>query len=211
MMQWVTIIPADGYVAVDGRGFSNLDLSVLDQQIHAVQWYGASGEMELVPDENGHGANIAITDLAFVQPALDAWQDAADAIDNPQPLSPADLSVEKVNSLSTACEAAIESGFVSDALGAEHTYQSERDDQLNLIGASSTGVDMPYKCADANGVWAYRLHTADQLKQVLTDGAAVKLGHLQQFGQLRDQVESIVVDTALTDDEKRTAIDAVVW
>ena len=211
MMQRVTIVPADGFVAVDGRGISGLDLSTLDPQIHAVQWYGTDGELELVSAPGSPGANITITDLAFVQPALDAWQAAADAIDNPPPPTPADLASKKVNSLSTACEVAIESGFISEALGTEHTYQSERDDQLNLIGASAAGVDMPYKCADVNSAWAYRQHTAAQLKQVLADGAAVKLSHLQKFGQLRDQVEAIVADTALTDDEKRAAIDAVVW
>ncbi len=203
-------------MAVDGRGISGLDLSTLDPQIHAVQWYGTDGELELVSAPGNPGANIAITDLEFVQPALDAWQAAANAIDNPSPPAPADMAVKKINSLSTACEVAIESGFVSDALGSEHTYQSERDDQLNLIGSSSAGVDMLYKCADANGAWAYRQHTAVQLKQVLADGAAVKLGYLQRFGQLRDQVTAIAAGevltdegTAMTDDEKRTAIDAV--
>lgn len=85
MMQRVTIIPTDGFVSVDGRSFNGLDLSAIDPQIHAVQWYGVAGEMELVPDANGRGANIAIADLAFIQPALDAWQAAADAEDNPPP------------------------------------------------------------------------------------------------------------------------------
>jgi hypothetical protein len=70
---------------------------------------------------------------------------------------------------------------------------------------------MPFKCADETGAWAYRLHTAAQLRQVLSDGAAVKLGHLQTFGIKRTQVDAIVADATLTDNEKRTAIDAVVW
>lgn len=211
-MQRVIIIPADGYVSVDGRSFSGLDLSALDPQIHAVQWYGTTGEMELTPDTNGMGANIAITSLVVFQPALDAWQTAVTAADAaPLPLTPAEAAVSRIAVISSACEAAIISGFPSSALGADHTYQSDRDDQLNLIGAVSAAADMLFKCADATGAWAYRLHTAAQLRQVLTDGAAVKLGHLQTFATKKAQVEAIVADAALTDDEKRTAINAVNW
>lgn len=222
-MNRVTVIPADGYVAVDGRGISGLDLSALDPQIHAVQWYGATGQVELVPDENGRGYNIEITSLEMVQPALDAWQAAVDAIDNPPPPSVAYSATARIATLSAACEDAITSGFTSSALGAPHTYQSDRDDQTNLLGshatAIATGQSVPHKCRDGASVWAYRLHTPAQMTQVLADGAATKLGHLQRFGLLRDQVWAIVAANTLlpddpdylTDDAARAAIDAVVW
>ncbi len=41
------IIPDDGFVSVDGIGFSGIDLSFMDQKIHAVQWYGSKGEIEI--------------------------------------------------------------------------------------------------------------------------------------------------------------------
>lgn len=212
-MRRITIIPSDGTVIVDGRGFIGLDLSAIDPQIHAVQWFGTHGAMELEPDdEYGRGcANIPITDLAFVQSALDAWQAAADAEDNPPPPSVTDAAAQRVADLSRACESAIISGFVSAALGSNHAYQSDRDDQLNLIGAAQSGADMSFKCADGAGVWAYRLHTSPQLQQVLADGAAVKLGHLQAFAEKKGMVESIAADTAMTDEEKRAAIALVVW
>jgi len=122
-----------------------------------------------------------------------------------------DVATDKITELSSACETAITSGFTSAALGVEHTYQSDRDDQLNLVGASTAGVDMAFKCRDANGVWAYRPHTAAQLAQVHHDGAAIKLSHLQRFGDKKDQVIAIADAPALTDDEKRAAIEAVVW
>lgn len=127
------------------------------------------------------------------------------------PASPTDVAAAKIAALSTACEAAIVSGFTSTALGTSHTYQSDRDDQLNLIGAVSAAADIPFKCADETGAWDYRLHTAAQIRQVLSDGAAVKLSHLQTFGTKKAQVDAIVADATLTDDEKRTAINAVVW
>lgn len=43
-------------------------------------------------------------------------------------------------------------GFMSDALGYPHEYDSEAEDQLNLIGAVATEVTMPYSCRPyANG------------------------------------------------------------
>lgn len=167
------------------------------------------GSWSVVPDWRDHtywmpdGGEHTITNLDEVPPV--------DALDAPPPLPPTQLAQEKITDLSTACDAAIISGFVSSALGSDHTYQSDRDDQINLIGASSAGVDMPYKCADVNGIWTYRQHTAAQLKQALADGAAAKLGHLQTFTTKKTQVEVIVADSVMTDDEKRTAIEQVVW
>lgn len=134
-----------------------------------------------------------------------------------------DAATARIATLSADCEAAITGGFVSSALGTPHTYQSDRDDQTNLLGshatALATGQSVPHKCRDENSVWAYRLHTPAQMTQVLADGAATKLGHLQRFGLLRDQVQAIVAATSLlpddpdylTDDAARAAIAAVVW
>lgn len=43
----VTIIPADKFVAVDGVGFHEIDMTSVALNVHAVQWYGAHGEIEL--------------------------------------------------------------------------------------------------------------------------------------------------------------------
>lgn len=134
-----------------------------------------------------------------------------DAVYSLPPKSPALVGAEKVSELSGACEADIVSGFTSSALGTECTYQSDRDDQLNLIGAVSSGVDMTFKCKDSSGVWDYRTHTAAQLQQVMSDGASVKHTKLNRFNQLRADVNAILDDAALTDDEKRTQIEAIVW
>ena len=69
----VTIIPADGYVSVDGRGFNALDLSFIDASVHAVQWYDDEGEVE-IKDERGRAVrNETIASLEPYQQALDAW------------------------------------------------------------------------------------------------------------------------------------------
>ena len=43
----VTIIPRDGFVAVDGIGFNDIDMASVDASIHAMQWYGDHGEIEI--------------------------------------------------------------------------------------------------------------------------------------------------------------------
>lgn len=112
----------------------------------------------------------------------------------------------KVKEINTACGNEIENGFVSDALGTEHTYQSEQIDQLNLIGLVASGTDDYFKTGvtDANGniTWNYELHTIEQLKLVLDDGKAYKQALLLKANTLKSQVaEAITVEE----------IEAIVW
>lgn len=76
----VTIIPIDGSVSVDGKGFGGLDLSFMDSSVHAVQWYEAHGEIEVKDPATGRMiANEVITSINAFQPAIDAWQAAKTA------------------------------------------------------------------------------------------------------------------------------------
>lgn len=93
-MNKVTIIPENGLVMVDGRVIEGLDMSSIDPSIHAVQWYGNYGEVEYkshhVLEDNGSAslvkpANEIITDISPFQSAIDAWEVAKEAEDNPPP------------------------------------------------------------------------------------------------------------------------------
>lgn len=88
----VTIILADGFVSVDGEGYSGLDLSFMDADIHALQWYETEGEIERKDNRGRVVANEPITDMTPYQPALDAWQVAKDAAEQselaPEPAAP---------------------------------------------------------------------------------------------------------------------------
>lgn len=81
----LSIIADDGAVGVDGEFFSELDLSALDPNIHAVQWYGEYGEVEFKTRfEDGklfHPGNQYITDVSSYQFAFDAWEAAKNARD----------------------------------------------------------------------------------------------------------------------------------
>jgi hypothetical protein len=70
----ITIIPNDGFVSIDGEGYSDLDLSFMDDNIHALQWYDNEGEIERKDNRGRVVANEEITDITPYQPALDEWQ-----------------------------------------------------------------------------------------------------------------------------------------
>jgi hypothetical protein len=70
----VTIIPSDGFVSVDGEGYSGLDLSFIDSSIHAVQWYGESGEVEIKNILTGKMVeNREITSLDEFSSVINLW------------------------------------------------------------------------------------------------------------------------------------------
>lgn len=76
----LTIIPADGFVSIDGVGFGKLDLSFMAASVHAVQWYETHGEIEVKDPVTGRMvANEVITSIDAFQPAIDAWQAAKTA------------------------------------------------------------------------------------------------------------------------------------
>lgn len=100
-----------------------------------------------------------------------------------------DSLIKLVNSI---CENKIVSGFVSSALGAHYFYNSDRDDQLNLVGLVSLNLSVTYKCTELeSGVKEYRNHTANQIKQVLSDGAIRKTLLLQKAANLKTSLQSI--------------------
>lgn len=70
----VTIVADDGIVVVEGHG-ERVDLSSLDEDIHAIQWYGTVGEVEYKHDhvEDVRKQNERITDLAPYQKFVDMW------------------------------------------------------------------------------------------------------------------------------------------
>jgi len=71
----VTIVPIDGVVNVDGKGFGGLNLSFMDASVHAVQWYETHGEIEVKDPVTGRMvANEVITSIDAFQPAIDVWQ-----------------------------------------------------------------------------------------------------------------------------------------
>ena len=74
----VSIIKEDGTVVKDGVAYTDLDLSALPDNFHALQWNTSSGDLE-TKDVNNIPSNTAISDLSPYQWCVDAWQAAYDA------------------------------------------------------------------------------------------------------------------------------------
>lgn len=87
----------------------------------------------------------------------------------------------------------IVAGFTSDALGAPHLYPSNETDQQNLtanvVSSMLPDVDGAWRthqlCADGNGVWTYREHSAAQIQHVGRDAKARVLACLTRGAELR--------------------------
>ncbi len=178
-----------------------VDSLLPESSIWAVQWYGDHGEVEYSDDRQP----ASIGNLNAFTEVMAEYQRLIDIEDNPPPASLEDVRDEKLLKINEAAELAIVSGFSSSALGASHIYQSDRDDQLNLIGMVADGIDGLFKCEDGDKVKEYRLHTVAQLKQVLSDGKVVKLDHLQRAAVLKAQILSAY------EAGDRDALEAVVW
>lgn len=72
----VVIVPSDGMVSVNGEDFRGIDLSFIPSNVHAVQWYGTFGEVEIVDEFGRAVANEPIDSLDAYQLAIDRWNTA---------------------------------------------------------------------------------------------------------------------------------------
>jgi hypothetical protein len=103
-----------------------------------------------------------------------------------------EVQIAKNNS---ACAAVIVAGFVSNALGAAHTYPCALTDQHNLASAVYASLMpgiaadwvTPLKCANGND-WGYVEHTAAQVQKVAQDGKSAITAQLTHNDALRKQV-----------------------
>lgn len=152
--------------------------------------------VEITPEQHQ-----ALMDAQSQGKRIEADESGRPVAVDPPPPSLDEVKAAKVAAINAACAAAIVGGFASAALGAPHTYDSALEDQLNLIGAVGLGIDLPYRCADAAGIKAFR-HTAAQLKQVAADGAAIKLAALEKAATLKALVQA-AADAA--------AVEVVAW
>ncbi|WAW10008.1 hypothetical protein NB640_12435 [Oxalobacter vibrioformis] len=97
-MKQITIVPENGLVMIDGRGFEGLDMTSLASNIHAVQWYGNSGEIEYKINAQGvKPANTSFYSLDAYARIIALWEAEKDAADNPPPAPPP--TIEEIQAL----------------------------------------------------------------------------------------------------------------
>lgn len=125
--------------------------------------------------------------------------------------TPAELlqqaKTQKKEALNRSCEASIEAGFMSDAMGTSHFYPSQRDDQLNLIGIASAAAlnnkSKVFKCKEVDtGEVHWHLHTPLQLEKLLEDAEDFKITRLMHCGTLKQKVQQA---------QSVKEVEAIVW
>ena len=66
----LTVVPSDKIIIKDGKEYKVTDLSYLDSNIHAIQWYDDKGEIEYVDGT----PNLEITDIAPYNQCVTDWE-----------------------------------------------------------------------------------------------------------------------------------------
>lgn len=109
---------------------------------------------------------------------------------------------EQKDRINVSCRETIVEGFLSSALGTSHRYDSEIEDQINLIGATiaaGSGTTISYNCYDDNGTKLWHVHTPAQMLQVYVDGLMFKSIQLNKASTLKN-----LIDAATTIEEVET-------
>jgi len=111
---------------------------------------------------------------------------------------------DKIQLFSELAKVDVETGFTSSALGVVNYYDAAIEDQINLIGAVTSNIDLYYATRTSINatIKSYKLHTAAQIRQVMDDGKNFKSVILIKFDALRTQIQSCT---------NLTSISAVVW
>lgn len=87
----LTLIRTDEFISIDGTGYK-VDLSSIDQNIHAVQWYENYGEIEYADSRGRIVENIEITSLDNFQYVISLWQEKhQQALENQVPIEDINL------------------------------------------------------------------------------------------------------------------------
>jgi len=169
------------------------------------------------PPVGSNYISISAAQLATVEANPGAWCVIGSALSNysaPAAEQLAAAQKSQIKMISAGCATTIVSGFTSSALGAAYAYPSkeggENHDQINLIGAYGNSLNpanastwtTKFWCCDASGSWAFRAHTAAQIQQVFSDGAARKIACIEQNAALSAQVMA-AADVA--------SVQAIVW
>lgn len=116
-----------------------------------------------------------------------------------------DAMFGKLTRLSQLCNASITAGFISNALGTDHFYNSGLENQMNLADSKDTTTDMPYTCyevstagipIDATGI--PRVHNPAQINAVYQKGKTRKLTFVGKYHTLKAELLAITDPVVLS-------------
>ena len=87
----VTIIPVDNFCSIEGTGYIDIDMVGVPADVHAIQWYGNHGEVEIKDTLTGKLVrNEFITDLSAYQSVLASYWATRTAAEESQAAAVAD-------------------------------------------------------------------------------------------------------------------------
>lgn len=93
----VTIIPVDGFCSVEGNGYIGIDMVSVPVEVHAIQWYGTHGEVEIKDTVTEKLVrNEFITDLSAYQSVLASYWTTRTAAEESQAAAVADDQIVEV-------------------------------------------------------------------------------------------------------------------
>jgi hypothetical protein len=118
----------------------------------------------------------------------------AAAIQNP-PLTLAQAQAAQTSALYAACQAAIASGFQSNALGTASGYPSTLTDQANQNAVASSASGGALWC-QAGGAWSMKPHTQAQAQAVIASFVTWLNACQQQLAALTAQVSAATTAAA---------------
>ena len=193
----VTIIRADGFVSVDGRGFAGLDLAFMPADVRAVQWNGDAGEVE-----HASGQATYIKSLSPFQPALAAWAAAKLAADGAEvDVSEAEVMRESKRAALAALRYTVETGGITVGSAAVKT---DPESQMKVTAAFVSITSGLIADVEWKGVKGWQTLTSAEISAVAQAVAAhvrktyaVERTVWEQIGLLADaDIESFDVQAA---------------
>jgi hypothetical protein len=196
-----TAVHAIRQIQIGAQGnFARVEVrSYANEQAYATDAGNLGNQVLTVPLD---GSIIALIEKWLIESSDSPFAGGSTATDAADSLEA--LRTRKAAEMSQRCADTILGGFVSSALGEAHTYPAKPSDQANLTGSvvrsfyPNVGVDWltPFWCADADGVWAFRMHTAAQIQHVGDDAVAARL---ECMGK-NEQMQGLVAAAATADE-----------
>jgi|LauGreDrversion4_2_1035121.scaffolds.fasta_scaffold1291711_2 hypothetical protein len=93
----LTIIPVDGFCSVEGDGYIGIDMVSVPADVHAIQWYGTHGEVEIKDPLTGKLVrNEFITDLSAYQSVIASYWATRNAVEESQAAAMANDQIVEV-------------------------------------------------------------------------------------------------------------------
>ena len=137
----VTIVPIDNTVIVDGVAISNIDMSSVAANVHAVQWDGDSCWIEYTSTD----PNLSIDSLDDFQDLLDQYNAIVAAMNAPPTLEQAQTN--KVQEAWGELETRLDSYAVTVAVnGVDYQWGCDKESRENIMGintAIAVGLPVP--------------------------------------------------------------------